>query len=1131
MKNRIITISLREIKKSFKRFLSLVIMSFLGVAVFVGMRSTAKIMLVSLDKYYDDNKAYDLKVVSTLGLTEDDIIELEKLDLIEEAYGIHSKDVYFNYEDTSYVLKINAIHGDINNIIINEGRMPLSDKEIVVEEYLLKKTNLKLGDMLTIDDPENVMKNNEYKIVGTAISPVYLLVGSPALSRGTSAIGSGLVNYYSYTLDSAFEMEYYSEIYLKVKGAKELYTSEDDYNSLIKYALNEVLIIKPFREQARYDFIYNKVMSEIKENEDKANKELSLASEKLASYKNQLDNGLKTLNANKLKIENGKQELAKTWNQLSEAKKKIDSAEAEINKNKSALKNAKEEINNKLNSYGLTYDDVLTMMDLLNGKEVTRDKLKELVNKDNEYRDSIYEAIDYLYDHNLFSQINKYIETEIESYKKEIINAIPKDIDNYDKVIEFINSIKVKDVRQFLLQDILSNKAITELKKYIPTWIKNYDKIIEYLDKYAQNTDNIKLLFDSIKKIDSGEKEIAKAEAELNNAKKQYEEGIKTYQQYSSQLVKGEKELNSGYNSYYTNLKLYNTNLNSFNNDKIEIEKKLNEAKNDINSLEVPTWYVTNRLDNNDYFNYINVGDSINRLAKAFPTIFFIVAVFMSVMSMSRMALEDRQEIGSLKALGFSNINIMTKYFIYASSATLIGGILGSIFGFYFLSFFIWKMYRILFTMPVFKYYYDIVPFMLGILVAFICITGTALLTVKGMVSENTASLLRPKSPPLGKKIFLEKIPLWNKIRFSNKVTIRNVFRYKKRVTMTIIGIVGCTILLLTGYGIRDSITNITKKQYSEVMIFDNMIYFDNSGYDMDELFTDEHIKNSLYVNLTPVKVENNDCNLFAIEDEDNISNVIQLKSNINKNKVELKDDKIVISEKLAQLEKLKVGDKIKITDNNKNEYEIEISDITINYIGNPMYINKYTYEKYFGEYKNNVAYLNFDDVNNSKNQIDRATENEHVLMILDLENTKSTVSSMLKSLDSVVYILIVFAGLLSFVVLYNLSYINISERKREISTLKVLGFYNSEVDNYIIKENIIITLIGIGIGILLGKPFVDYIVNSIEVDLVRFVHIIDLSSYLKTGIFMIGFTLVVSIIIHFALKKIDMIESLKSVE
>ena len=1130
MRNRIITLCLREIKKSYKRFLSLLLMSFLGVAVFVGMKSTAKIMLVSLDKYYDDNQAYDLKVVSTLGLTDDDIVELKKLDLIEEAYGVHSKDVYFNHEDTSYVLKISAIHGDINNVIIDEGRMPLSDNELVVEQYLLEKTNLKIGDTITINDPDNII-NNSFKIVGVAINPVYMIVGSPALSRGTSSLGSGIVNYYSYTLDSAFKMDYYSEIYLKVNGAKELYTSEDDYNALIKYALNEVLIIKPFREQARYDSVYNQVMSEIKENEDKAKKELSSISEKLATYKNQLENGLKTLNYNKSKLENGKQELAYSWKQLSDAKKKIEDAETEINKNKEVLKKGREEINNKISSYGLTYDDILVMMDLLNGKEVTKERLKALVNEDSEYKESIYEAIDFLYDHNLYSQINGFIETGIESYKQAIINAIPESIDNYDEIIKFLNSIGGKDIRQKLLQDILSNSDVTELKKYIPTWVKNYDKIIEYIDKFAESTNNIKLLFESVRKISNGEKEISKAESELAKASKQYEDGLKTYQQYANQISQGEKELQSGYNTYYSNLKIYNSNLNEFNMNKIEIENKLKKAKEDINSLEVPTWYVTERLDNNDYFNYINVGDSINRLAKAFPTIFFIVAVFMSVMSMSRMALEDRQEIGSLKALGFSNVHIMTKYFVYASLATLIGGILGSIFGFYFLTYFIWKMYRILFMMPVFKYNYDFAPFFIGILVSFICITGTALLTVKGMVSEKTSSLLRPKAPSLGKKIFLEKIPLWNRMKFSNKVTIRNVFRYKKRVIMTIIGIVGCTILLLTGYGIRDSIINITKKQYSEVMIFDNMIYFDNTGYDMDVLLNDEHIKNRLYVNLYPAKVENNDCNLFAIEDEDNISNVIQLKSKDNGNKIILEDNKIVISEKLAELEKLKIGDKIKFSDNDKNEYEIEISDISINYIGNTMYINKYTYEKYFGEYKSNVAYLNFDDINNNKDQIDRAKENEHVLMILDIENTKATVSSMLKSLDSIVYLLIVFAGLLSFVVLYNLSYINISERKREISSLKVLGFYDSEVDNYIIKENIIITLIGIGIGILLGKPFVDYIINSIEVDLVRFIHIIDLSSYIKTGLFMIVFTLLVSIIIHFTLKKIDMIESLKSVE
>ncbi len=1131
MNNKIITISFREIKKSFKRFLSLFIMSFLGVAVFVGIKSCAKIMLVSLDKYYDDNRVYDLKIISTLGLTDEDVDELVKLDSISEAYGVHSKDVYFTNNETEYVIRINAINDDINKIVLKDGRLPSNDNEILVEEYLLVTNELEIGDTILIDDPDNNVKTKEFKIVGVAVSPIYMLVGSPALTRGTTNIGTGLINFYSYALDTVFDMDYYSEIYLKVNGAEELYTSEKDYIDLINKALEEVKSIKEDREQARYDQIYNQVMDEIKKNEDKANSELSSISSKLEAAKKELDNGLNTLNANKSKIENAKKELNKSLATLNSAKRQINDGEVKLNSAKKELEKAKKELNDKLNSYNLTYDDILTMMDLFNGKEVTRERFKSLVDKNSPYKEDIYKAIDYLYDHDFINTINKYFETGLEKFKNEIINAIPKDYENYDKIVEFINGINVSKVRSIIFKEILNTDNVATLKNHIPKWVKNYDKIINYIDKYANSVNNIKSLFDGVNKISAGEKEIASKEKELKKAKSDYEAGYKKYLEYKKQIEDSERQLNNGYNTYYKNLSLYNSNLNSFNDNRLEIQKKLNDAKNDISSLEVPTWYIDTRMDNSDYFNFINVGDSITKLSRAFPTIFFIVAVFMSVMCMSRMALEDRSEIGSLKALGFSKYHIMTKYFIYAALATLIGGILGSLFGFFFLTYFIWKMYRILFTMLEFKYYFDIVPFIVGILVSFVCITGASLLTVRGMVNEKTAELLRPKAPVLGKKMFLERLPFWNRIKFSNKVTIRNVFRYKKRVIMTIIGIIGCTVLLITGYGIRDSIINIPKKQYSEIMTFDDMVYLDGEEFDLDEVFDSEHIKSRLYLDLLQVEIGVNSANLNAFEDESMIANVIKLKSNITGEKIELQDDKIVITEKLAELSNKKIGDTISFVDSENNTYELVISDISVNYIGNHMYVNKATYEKYIGKYVNNVAYLNYDDMENEEEVINKAMESGHVRLILNTENTKSTVSSMLKSLDSIVYLLIIFSGLLSFVVLYNLSYINISERKREIASLKVLGFYNGEVDNYIIKENIIITIVGIIIGIFLGKPFVDYIVNSIEVDLVRFIHTIDLISYIKTGLFMLLFTAIVSVIIHFALKKINMIESLKSVE
>ena len=473
----------------------------------------------------------------------------------------------------------------------------------------------------------------------------------------------------------------------------------------------------------------------------------------------------------------------------------------------------------------------------------------------------------------------------------------------------------------------------------------------------------------------------------------------------------------------------------------------------------------------------------------------------------------------------------MTKYITYSTIATIIGGILGSLFGFYFLTYFIWKMYRILYNVSVFKYHYDFIIIIIGILLSVLCITGTTILTVKNIIKENAASLLRPKTPPSGKNMFLEKTFIWKKINFSNKVTIRNIFRYRKRVFMTIIGIMGCTILLLTGYGIKDSIVNIPTKQFDEILVYDDLITYSNSYKFNEEILKNSHIKNKVNVKLLQANTGIQNISIVAVDNPETSNSIIKLNSIINNKEIKLEDDVVVISSKIAEINNLKKGDLITVKDNENNQYELFVSDISENYVGHFVFMNKNTYEKYIGNYKINASYIKIDDVKNEDEVTTEIMKNDNVVAIVSINYTKTSISNMLQSLDNVVFILIAFSGILSFVVLYNLSYINISERKREIASLKVLGFYNSEVDNYIIKENFFITVFGIIFGMIFGKLFVDFIVNSIEIDLVKFIHTITFASYLKTFIFMFGFTIIVCFIIHFTLKKINMIDSLKSVE
>ena len=1100
-------------------------MSFLGVAVFVGLRNSSGTMLNSLDKYYDATNHYDIRIISTLGLTEEDIKSINELGTT--SYGIHSKDVITNFKKGSNVTKIIGINNNINKVLLNEGTLPKNDNEIVVEKNTLTNEKLKIGDYIEIEKDES-LKVNKFKIVGVVSSPLYLFIGGNSMTRGNTNIGNGKVEYYAYVKDSVFNMDYYTELNISINN--DYITSSKEYTDLINEKIKLIKSIKSEREKSRYKEIIEKYDILIKEKEELGRSELSKVEDKLNESKKVLDNGYSQLESAKKLLDDSKYKLDQTFITLNNSKVEIQEKEKLLENAKIELENGENEINELLSSYGLTIDDIETIKDILNDQTVSKERLKHIFSN-SIYKDEIYELIDKLYETDFLNNLKEYIETKTELAKQKLIDSIPKDIENYDEIVKEIELFTKDTLRESIYSSIISRaQNIDEIKEYIPESLPCHDKIINLLDNYANTILKIKELFDGVDKIKQGKEEIANGERLLLDGKNQLEQGYKIYYDYLNQYNDGLSKYNSGYNDYKNGLNLYNYGLEQYLKNKVDFENEIEKAKKKLSEIEMPKWFIYDRSDDSEYSGFVNNSDSVKRLASAFPTVFFLVAIFMCIMSMSRMALEDRGEIGTLKSLGFSNKHIILKYVIYSILATILGSILGGLFGFYFLTWFIFKIYGMLYYIPFFVYQYNIGPFIGGTIIAVICITGTAILTVKKIVNEKPLSLLRPMVPSKGNKIFIEYIPIWKKISFSNKITIRNIVRYKKRVIMTVLGIAGCTILLLTGYGIKDSIITISDKQFGEVYIFDEVVYLDSKEKNIDKILNTNYIKNYEETNLQTVKVKTLTVDLHALKNDLNYD-VINITDYKTHEKLYLENNKVIITDKLSTLYNYKVGDKIKFIDTNNKTYKLEISGIANNYVGANIFMNIETYEKLFEEYKPNVAYINLKNIKEEEKVAKELMKNEHILSVISKNTSKKNIEVMLQSLDNVVLILVILSGMLSFVVLYNLSYINISERKREIATLKVLGFTHSEVDNYIIKENFIITIIGILIGLLLAKPFVDYIVNTVEIELVRFIHIINISSYLCTFTYMILFTCIVTVIIHFTLKKIDMIESLKTVE
>ena len=634
--------------------------------------------------------------------------------------------------------------------------------------------------------------------------------------------------------------------------------------------------------------------------------------------------------------------------------------------------------------------------------------------------------------------------------------------------------------------------------------------------------------------IDQTKLQLDQQEKELNSTKTQ------TY----AQIEQAQNEINDAKTELQNGEKELEDNKAEFNQKIADAEKELQEAKDKVNDIENPKWYILDRNSNEGYVGFIQATKSIANISKVFPIVFFAVAALISLTSMTRMVEEQRTQIGTLKALGYNQLQIISKYILYASLASIIGGVAGMCVGFATLPQIIWMLYMMM---------YQITPKIilsfnwkyggLGLLLICICIIGATIYSAVRELKETPAVLMRPKAPKAGNRVLLERIPfIWKHLNFSHKVTVRNIFRYKKRFLMTIIGIFGCTSLIVTGFGIKDSISIIIPNQFEKVFDYDMQVNIKDTLSEEEkqnfitELGNREEVQKIVETYMTSATAVNGDSkeDIQIIVPKDNFDGLINVNDLKTKENIKLKDNEICLTDKCAQLIGVKAGDTIILKDSDNNEVEVKISNIVENYVSHYVYMSKTTYENLYGEsYSTNVILL-------QNSNLPEEEENPFVTELMNKTEVSSAsrISTMmgslddtLKSLDYVVIILIVSAGLLAFVVLYNLANVNISERIRELATIKVLGFYDKEVYDYVTRETIILTIIGIILGLFGGYCLNYYLIGTCEINILRFSKIVNPISFVYATLITIVFTLIVNIFTYFALKKIDMIESLKSVE
>lgn len=1080
MKNALWKDILRDINKSKGRFISIAAIITLGVMLFTGVKIAPIDMKATADKYYDDYNLMDLKIISTLGLTDKDVKDIKDINSILGVYPSKTMDALSKQNSEEFVIRIHSLPSEnlnnnnenyINRVNLVKGKMPSKENECVIGNEKFSSLNLKIGDklLLTSGDDSDIsesLKNIEYEIVGVVETPYYL-----SNQIGSSTIGNGNVKTYMFINEDNFKNDIYSEVYVTIDGVKNLNSYNDEYFEVINESILSIENISSDINNRRYLEIVN------------------LAKEELENGKKEYEDKKSTVLR---QIEDAKKEIEDSKSKLMESQDEISSREQQlydsIEDGKYKISVAESELKEKEEEYNL---GLIAFNEAKKSAEENFAKAEESIRKSEDGLQQLKDQIN-----NLKLSLND------ESLTEEIKLNIQEQINSLNNLFEQ-GSVKLNEAKKQLEQ------GKNELAKQEENL--NAANIQLAAGKKAINSSK-----NSLKELkEVGEAKIKEAKDKVNEGKLQLEEGEK-------ELLEKEKTANE------------------------ELDKakgKIIKAEDEISKIEKPELYVLDRKSHYSYVDFENNAKSINKLSNVFPVFFFIVAGLVCLTTMTRMVDEQRINIGTLKALGYGNGSIAKKFIIYALFASLIGSVIGIALGLTVFPLIIINAYKMMYILPEINYTINI-PLILTVFTVAIGVTTFVTYAACRMELRETPSILmRPKAPKEGKRILLEKIPfIWNKLNFIGKVTIRNIFRYKKRFLMTVIGIAGSTALLVAGFGIKDSIKAVVSKQYGELTKYQMSLSLakdvskEKIEYIKNELSNDNNVADYLFVTTESGKATINeiskDVSLVISNDSENFNEFELLRNRKTEEIITLPKNSIVISEKIATLLNVKIGDEIEITNNANNKAKATIGYITERYINNYIYISDKYYEDIFGKIPqvNNVL-LKLND-EKSVNEISNKFINmDGVTGAVNNTSIKENFDDTIKSLDLVVVVMILCAGALSFIVLYNLTNVNISERVREIATIKVLGFYDNEVSAYIYRENILLTIIGLITGLGLGKLFHKFIMVTVEMDYIMFGRKIALFSFVIAGILTLAFSLLVNLAMYYKLKNIKMVESLKSVD
>ena len=1203
-----------EIKKTMGRFVSIFFIVALGVAFYSGIRASEPSMRITADQYFDDSELMDLKVMGTMGLTKADIKAIGKVSGIEAVEGGYSKDVLCPVGDNEKVVHMLSMQKNFNQVSVVKGRLPEKAGECLVDEDFLSYTDLKVGDTVTFHSGDgealtDSLVTDTYKIVGIGNSPLYISFG-----RGSSTIGTGEISGFVVVDKASFDMDVYTEAYVKVSGAEEKTAFTDEYNNLSDAAKEAVSAIEEERCAVRKQEIVDEANEKLADSEktvneksqelEDAKKELesgkSKAAEELEKAKQQLMDGEAELADAKQQIADGETQLADAKAQLNDKQAQLDSAEAQYESGKAQLDQKEQELAAAEQTYLSNYAKYMPFItagkaQIAAGRTQIADGKKQLdeglapLTQLSEGLTGIEDGISQLDvgiaevqtqvkdGAALYEEYAKIPETErtteqeayLESWNgvRQGMEAKLVGMQAQKTQLETTKSGLLLQMNQagFATEADLEAQ-ITSLTKQKADLDAKEKALLQQEQTLAAQEEE---LLSAGRQITDGKSQIAAARSQLDSTKSQITDGKAqilsawallnekedTLNASKAQLASGEQELADGRSEYEQAAKEAEEQITDGQAKITDGEKQLTDAKQqiadakaEIKKIENPKWYVQTREDAlTEYQGYGDNADRMRSIGKVFPVLFFLVAALISLTTMTRMVEEQRVQIGTMKALGYGKAAIAGKYIGYALIATLGGSIFGVLAGEKILPFIIIYAYMILYKhLPAILVPYHMSYALQASGIAVACILIATIASCYKELAAEPAELMRPAAPKQGKRILLERIGIiWKHLNFTWKSTVRNLIRYKKRFFMTIFGIGGCMALMVVGFGLKDCIYEIVSLQYEKVQFYDAATYMsddiseENRQQLHDYLDQNADIKETIEARMqkTDVKSASGKKTLYLMVPSDNekIEDFLSFHSRTNKDEVySLKKDEVILTEKMASLLNVKVGDELTIEDEDRGDQTVTVGAICENYMSHYLYLSPEKYEELYGvpaEY-NTIIYSVKDGKDDQIEKIGtKLLSMDGVLNVSYTSSIEGRLDDMLRSLNLVIVVLIVSAGMLAFVVLYNLNNINITERQRELATLKVLGFYDGEVASYVYRENILLTIIGSVVGMVLGNLLHRYIILTVEVEEAMFGRQIHWQSYLYSFLFTVAFSLFVNWVMFYKLKKIDMVESLKSVE